>query len=179
MTCAFGRREGRRSCVCPRAARAAGVPLSYVWVCSRPPRGRARFRRPRGWPAGPTGRGAAVAGRGRARHGRRRRHQRAPRRRTTTAADSSLSCQLTAAAVPPATRGPSRGPASCDLPRYSGHGYFTLTRVAAQLFANLGSKRRRGASLPRRAPQRTRRRSVDASESARRGGLDFERAFKH
>ena len=64
---------------CARRRRAARAP----GVCSRPPRGRARFRRPRGWPAVRTGRGAAVAGRGRARHGRRRRRRRAPRRRTT------------------------------------------------------------------------------------------------
>ena len=133
-------------------ARVCVLSLRASTACRARPRGvlpaaaEARFRRPRGWPAVRTGRGAAVAGRGRARHGRRRRRRRAPRRRTTTAADSSLSCQLTPAAVPPTTTGPSRGPASCDLPWYSRHGYFTLTRVAAQLFANLGTKRRRGAS---------------------------------
>ena len=38
-----------------------GVPLSNVWVCSRPPRSRIRFRRPRGWPAVHAGRPAAAA----------------------------------------------------------------------------------------------------------------------
>ena len=181
MTCAFGRREGRRSCVCPLAARVDGVPrappgcapgrrageLASDGRGGGPPY--ARAGEPLSQAAGAHGTaGGAVAG------ARRAGEQRRPR-------IPAKSCQLTPAAVPPTTRGPSRGPASCDLPWYSRHGYFTLTRVATQLFAKLASKADvvRARALPRRPPKPTRLRSVDASETRRRGGPGFQGVFKH